>query len=53
MTCSSTSRTTASASGKIIPEVPESSWIKLMNKYKSEIITGTLKPPAACESSTC
>lgn len=31
--------------GKISPQVPKS-WITLMNQYKSQIIAGTLKPPA-------
>jgi basic membrane protein A and related proteins len=31
--------------GKISPKVPKA-WVDLMNKYKSQIIAGTLKPPA-------
>jgi hypothetical protein len=31
--------------GKISPKVPKA-WIDLMNKYKAQIIAGTLKPPA-------
>jgi basic membrane protein A len=31
--------------GTISPKVPKA-WIDLMNKYKSQIIAGTLKPPA-------
>ncbi|HZD86886.1 MAG TPA: BMP family ABC transporter substrate-binding protein [Gaiellaceae bacterium] len=31
--------------GKISPKVPKS-WITLMNQYKSQIISGKLKPPA-------
>jgi basic membrane protein A len=30
--------------GKVSPKVPKA-WIDLMNKYKSQIIAGTLKPP--------
>ena len=35
--------------GKISPKV-QASWIKLMNKYKTKIINGTLKPPAAARA---
>lgn len=38
--------------GKISPKA-QSSWISLMNSYKSKIIAGKLKPPAACSSSLC
>jgi basic membrane protein A len=34
--------------GKISPKVP-GSWKTLMNSYKTKIIKGTLKPPAACK----
>jgi basic membrane protein A len=33
--------------GKISPQA-KASWIALMNKYKAQIIAGTLKPPAKC-----
>jgi len=36
--------------GKISPKA-QASWITLMNKYKKQIIAGTLKPPAACSGS--
>jgi basic membrane protein A len=38
--------------GRINPAV-NSSWISLMNKYKQQIIKGTLKPPAACPHNKC
>ncbi|HEY2355766.1 MAG TPA: BMP family ABC transporter substrate-binding protein [Gaiellaceae bacterium] len=38
--------------GKINPAV-KSSWKSLMNSYKSKIIAGTLKPPAACKNNKC
>lgn len=38
--------------GKISPKVPKS-WIKLMNGYKTKIIKGKLKPPAACKGGKC
>ena len=38
--------------GKMSPKVL-SSWKTLMNKYKSQIIAGTLKPPAACKNNKC
>ena len=38
--------------GTIAKGVP-ASWITLMNSYKSKIIKGTLKPPAACPHNKC
>ena len=38
--------------GKISPSV-QSSWKTLMNSYKTQIIKGTLKPPAACKNNKC
>ncbi len=38
--------------GRINPAV-QASWKTLMNKYKKEIIAGTLKPPAACKNDKC
>jgi hypothetical protein len=31
----------------------QSSWKALMNSYRSQIIKGTLKPPAACPKNKC
>jgi len=38
--------------GKISPKA-KAAWITLMNKYKKQIIAGTLKPPAACKNNKC
>ena len=38
--------------GKISPQV-QSSWKALMSSYRSKIIAGTLKPPAACPHNKC
>jgi basic membrane protein A len=38
--------------GKISPQV-QSSWKKLMNTYSQQIISGKLKPPAACKNNKC
>jgi basic membrane protein A and related proteins len=38
--------------GKISPAV-QSSWKSLMNSYKTKIIKGSLKPPAACKNNKC
>jgi basic membrane protein A len=38
--------------GRINPAV-QASWISTMKKFKSQIIAGTLKPPAACPSNHC
>lgn len=38
--------------GRMSPKV-QSSWKTLMNKYKQQIIAGSLKPPAACKNNKC
>jgi basic membrane protein A and related proteins len=41
--------------GKITPQITKKhpKWIKLMKKYRSQIIHGKLKPPAACKHNKC
>jgi basic membrane protein A len=38
--------------GRMSPKV-KPAWVTLMNKYKQQIIAGTLKPPAACKNNKC